>query len=295
VSVETDRGHVVARDVIVASHLPFLDRGLYFAKAHPQRSYAVATRISAEQDPAGMYINVGSPTRSVRTARDNQGLLLLLGGEGHKPGAEPDTEARYRALEEFGQRHWQLEDFPYRWSTQDYVPVDGVPYVGRLTRRTPHIYVATAFKKWGMTNGTAAALILADRILGRPSPWANLFDSKRLKPIASAPLFLKENASVAKHFFGDRLDRGERAHVEALASGEGKLLRVNGRKTAAFRDDDGHLHTLSPVCTHLGCHVTWNPAERSWDCPCHGSRFSGEGHVIQGPATRDLARQDTGG
>jgi glycine/D-amino acid oxidase-like deaminating enzyme/nitrite reductase/ring-hydroxylating ferredoxin subunit len=292
VRLETDRGEITAGDVILASHLPFADRGLFFAKAHPARSYAIACRIEAAQDPDGMYINISSPTRSVRTARDERGPLLLLGGEGHKPGAEPDTEARYAALEEFGRRHWQASEFPYRWSTQDYMPVDGVPYVGRLTRRSDHVYAATGFKKWGMTNGTAAAILLADLVLGRPNPWAELFDSKRLKPLASAPKFVKENASVARHFIGDRLDRGEAAEAEELRPGEGRMLRLAGHKTAAYRDEGGRLHTLSPVCTHLGCHVTWNPAERSWDCPCHGSRFDGDGTVIQGPATRDLERRD---
>jgi glycine/D-amino acid oxidase-like deaminating enzyme/nitrite reductase/ring-hydroxylating ferredoxin subunit len=292
--IETDRGELTARDVVLATHLPILDRGFFFAKAHPQRSYAIACRIPAESDPAGMYINVGSPTRSVRTAHDEQGLLLLLGGEGHKPGDEPDTEARYRALEEFGRRHWGTVDALYRWSTQDYSPLDGVPYVGRLTRRGDHIYVATGFKKWGMTNGTAAALILTDLILGRANPWARLFDAKRLTPRASAAKFVRENASVGRHFVADRLDRGEATELERLAAGEGRLLRVDGRKTAAYRDEGGRLHTLSPVCTHMGCHVKWNPAEQSWDCPCHGSRFSGEGAVIQGPATRDLARRNAG-
>ena len=291
--VTTDRGTVTATDVILATHLPILDRGFFFAKAHPDRSYAVACRMSPEQDPGGMYINVKPPTRSIRTARDEDGPLLLLGGEGHKPGAEPETDARYRALEEFGRRHWQADEFPYRWSTQDYSPVDGVPYVGRLRRREEHVYIATGFKKWGMTNGTAAALILADLVLGRPNPWAALFDSKRLKPIASAPKFAKENALVARHFFGDRLKRGDEAALGALGRGEGRLLKVDGKKTAAYRDDAGVLHTLTPVCTHMGCHVGWNPAERSWDCPCHGSRFSGEGTVIQGPATEDLERRDT--
>jgi glycine/D-amino acid oxidase-like deaminating enzyme/nitrite reductase/ring-hydroxylating ferredoxin subunit len=292
VTVRTDRGTLRAGDVVLATHLPILDRGLFFAKAHPHRSYAVAARISPEQDPDGMYINIGSTTRSIRTARDDGGLLLLLGGEGHKPGADPDTPARYRALEEFGRRHWATESFPYRWSTQDYSPVDGVPYVGRVRRREEHVYVATGFKKWGMTNGTAAGLILADLILGRPNPWAQLFDAKRLKPLASAPKFVHENLSVARHFFGDRLNRGDDAGVDSLAPGEGRLVALGGRKTAAYRDEAGTLHALSPVCTHMGCHVNWNPAERSWDCPCHGSRFSGEGTVIQGPATKDLERRE---
>ena len=293
--VESDRGRLTARDVILASHLPFLDRGFFFAKAHPERSYAVAARISAAQDPHGLYINIGQPTRSVRTAYDDQGLLLLLGGEGHKPGAEADTEACYRALEEFGRRHWQSDEFPYRWSTQDYSPLDGVPYVGRLTRRSEHVYVATGFKKWGMTNGTAAAMILSDLILGRDNPWARLFESKRLKPLASGSTFIRENASVARHFIGDRLDRGERAELEQLRPGDGRLLRLGGGKTAAYRDDEGQLHTLAPVCTHMGCHVSWNSAERSWDCPCHGSRFAGDGSVIQGPATRRLEKRDIDG
>ena len=289
--VVTDNAEIRARDVVLATHLPILDRGLFFAKAHPARSYALACRVRPDQDPEGMYINVSPPTRSVRTARDDGGLLLLLGGEGHKPGAEPDTEARYRALEDFGRAHWGADDFPFRWSTQDYEPVDKVPYVGRLTRRSDHVYVATGFRKWGMTNGVAAALILTDLILGRENPWAALYDSKRLKPLASAPTFVKENASVARHFFGDRLARGEKTAAEALAPGEGKMLNVGGKKTAGYRDGDGTLHLLSPVCTHLGCHVSWNPAEKSWDCSCHGSRFAGEGRVIQGPAVKDLERR----
>lgn len=291
-TVRAERGSVIAADVILASHLPFLDRGFFFAKAHPERSYAVACRATGAQDPEGMYINIGTPTRSVRTAHDEQGGLLLLGGEGHKPGSDGDTEAHYRALEEFGRRHWQAADFPYRWSTQDYAPVDGVPYVGQLTRRSKHIYVATGFKKWGMTNGTAAAMILVDRILGRDNPWQDLFDSKRLKPAASAGSFVKENASVARHFFGDRVNRGDTGSIADLERGEGRLLRVAGRKTAVYRDDSGRVHALSPVCSHMGCHVAWNTAERSWDCPCHGSRFTGEGVVIQGPATRDLTQRD---
>ena len=173
-----------------------------------------------------MYISVDKPTRSIRTARDAEGPLLLLGGEGHKPGTDPKTESRYRSLEDFGRRHWQTEHFPFRWSTQDYMPLDGVPYVGRLTRRSEHIYVATGFKKWGMTNGTAAAIILTDLILGRQNPWAKLYDAKRIKPLASAPNFIKENAAVARHFFGDRLRRGEQTPLSSLGRGEGKLVRI---------------------------------------------------------------------
>lgn len=286
--VRTDRGELRARDVVLATHLPIVDRGLFFAKAHPARSYAVAARVSAERLPGGMYINAGSPTRSLRTARDADGPLLLVGGEGHRPGEETDTARHFAALEDFARRWFGAEEFPYRWATQDYLSADGVPYVGRLGMGTRHVWVATAFGKWGMTNGTVAAEMLADAILARPNRFASLFDARRLNLRASLPSLLRENIRVARRFLGGRLRRGEPAGAGALAPGEGRLLTLGGGKTAAYRDDSGFLHALSPVCTHLGCHVAWNAGERSWDCPCHGSRFSGEGHVIQGPAVRDL-------
>jgi Rieske Fe-S protein len=149
--------------------------------------------------------------------------------------------------------------------------------------------VATGFLKWGMTGGTVAAMILADRIAGRDNPWAGLYDSSRIKPIASAKELVKENLNVAKRFFGDHLARPDVRSVDDLAPGEGGLVRDGTRKLAAYRDDDGGLHVLSSVCTHLGCQVIWNPAERSWDCPCHGSRFHWDGSVLQGPAVTRLS------
>jgi Rieske Fe-S protein len=142
-----------------------------------------------------------------------------------------------------------------------------------------------------MTNGTVAALILTDAILGRENPWAELYDSKRLVRRSALSSFFKENASAGLHFFADRLSRGDRATVEELQPGEGALVRVRGRKTAVYRDDERRLHGLSPVCRHLYCLVDWNAAERTWDCPCHGSRYSGDGRAIQGPTTEDLKRR----
>lgn len=288
--VETSRGSLRARDVVVATQLPFLDRGLFFAKAHPEMSYAVAARIDERRDPQGMYISTGSTTRSIRTARADDGLLIVLGGEGHKPGADPDTQQRYEALREFGRKHWGCEEFPYEWSTMDYKPVDGVPYIGRLTRRSEHVYVATAFKKWGMAHGAAGALMLRDAIAGRDNPWAALYDANRLNVRSSAPTFVKENAVVGWHFVSDRLAT-DRTSPDELAPGEGAVVGVGPGKRAVYRDDSGELHVSSARCTHLGCLVRWNTAERSFDCPCHGSRFSGTGRVVHGPAVRDLPRR----
>jgi len=174
-----------------------------------------------------MYINVSAPTRSIRTAPSEGGRLLLLGGEGHKTGEEPDTEGRYRNLEEFAREAFGIADPPaYRWSTQDYATVDRLPYVGRLTRRSEHVLVATGFGKWGMTNGTLAAQILADAVLGRPNPWASLYDSKRVKPVASARKFTTENAQVAAHWVGDRAQAQTLEELQpgdVLARGEYRL------------------------------------------------------------------------
>jgi glycine/D-amino acid oxidase-like deaminating enzyme/nitrite reductase/ring-hydroxylating ferredoxin subunit len=291
--VEADGAVLRADDVILATHLPIVDRGLFFAKTYPHRSYAAAAAIGDAPDPEGMYINAGTPTRSIRTLRDGERVYIQVGGNGHKVADEDDTSSRYDQLEEFLRENWPgAGEIEYRWSTQDYMPHDQVPYVGRVYRGSEHFLTATAFNKWGMTNGTAAAMILTDAILGRANPWAELFDSKRLVRRSGLGSFVKENASAGLHFFADRLSRGDRAAVGELEPGEGALVRIGARKTAVYRDDEGKLHGLSPVCRHLYCLVHWNPAERSWDCPCHGSRYDGEGRMIEGPATEDLKRRE---
>jgi glycine/D-amino acid oxidase-like deaminating enzyme/nitrite reductase/ring-hydroxylating ferredoxin subunit len=251
----------------------------------------VAAPIEAARSPEGMFINSGTPTRSVRTIRDGERVLVQVGGNGHKAGWERNTPERYRQLEEFLGRHWSdAGPVEFRWSTQDYMSFDRLPYVGNLRRGSAHVTTATGFNKWGMTNGTAAAMILSDRILGRENEWARLFDANRLKPRASAGQFVKEGASVGVRFVADRLRRAERSSPEELQNGEGAIVRVGGWKRAVYRDESGTLHVLSPVCQHLACVVSWNSAERTWDCPCHGSRYTGEGHVIQGPTAKDLER-----
>ena len=290
--VKTDRASVHARDVIVATHLPFADSGFFFARAHPHRSYAVAAPLDEALAPDGMFINSGTPTRSVRTIRDGERLLIQVGGQGHKPGEEDDTPARYQALEDFLREHWPQAGAPeYRWSTQDYMSVDRVPLIGRLRRTTHHVHAATGYSKWGMTSGTLAGMLLTDVILGRDNPWADLYGAKRFTPKASFKRFVSGNASSGRHWIVDRFKPAEK-ELDELAPGEGGIVRVRGRKRAVYRDNAGTLHVLSPVCRHLYCHVAWNAAERSWDCPCHGSRYSGEGEVIQGPTGKPLRRLD---
>lgn len=290
VIVHTDRGDVAAPDVIVATHLPIFDRGFFFAKAHPHRSYCITAR---QQKPLeGMYISVGGSTRSLRSAPYEDGSLLLVGGEGHKTGQDLHNEDRYLRLQDYVSERFGATDFVHRWSTHDYASLDRIPYIGRLSRAHEDVFVATGFGKWGMTNGVVSAMILSDEILGRQNPWAHVFDSKRITPQASTKEFVTENANVAKIFVGDRVNHPQKTSAEELAPGEGGVVSVDGKKAAAFRDEMGALHAFSHVCTHLGCHVRWNPAEKSFDCPCHGSRFDSHGKVIQGPAVKDLERRE---
>jgi len=248
--VHTARGpRVSAEHVVVATHLSFLDRGLYFARCHPERSYVVAGRVA--DPPAGMYLSTESPAHSIRAHGD----WLLVGGESHKTG-QADAAERFARLSAWAGERFDLEP-ELRWATQDQMPVDGVPYVGRHDPVSPNLWVATGFKKWGLAMGSAAAELLAAQIAGRDHRWAELFDPSRLRPRAGALTFVKENANVAYHFVADR-----------------------ARKHGA------------PRCTHLGCLLDWNDAERSWDCPCHGSRFAESGEVIEGPAVARLNLPD---
>jgi len=290
--VRTPGGMITAEHTILATHFPFTDRSLAFARAHPQRSYAIACRI-AGAPPEGMFLSASSPTRSVRAVPVDGDELLLVGGEGHRPGTGGDTEQHYAALEAFAREHWDVRSVDYRWSAQDPTSVDSLPFVGRMTPFEDRVLMATAFGKWGMTGGTAAALLLADLVLGRENRYADLFTPNRLNLRASAASFVKENAPVALRFVGDRLSkRGSRA-IEDLAAGEGDIVTLKGQKVAAYRTDDGELLAVSPTCTHMGCQVNFNRAERSWDCPCHGSRFAPDGTVLEGPAVHRLEVKPT--
>jgi glycine/D-amino acid oxidase-like deaminating enzyme/nitrite reductase/ring-hydroxylating ferredoxin subunit len=289
-TVVTDSGRISAEQVVVATHLPFLDRGLFFVKAHPAMSYAIAAEVSEAAAPRGMYISIGQPTRSIRStlSQEAERRILVVGGEGHRPGLEEDTQRRYEALEGFLAERFEAHPVAHRWSAHDYTPLDGVPYIGKLRRGSRRVYAATGFAKWGLTKGTLAAMLITDAILGRANPWAEFYDAKRLKPLASARTFAKENGQVALHFVGARLKRRETLDEVDLEPNEGRIVRLGRRHVAMFRDEGGAVHALSARCTHLGCLVEWNTAERTWDCPCHGSRFARTGAVIEGPAVSPL-------
>ena len=287
-TVQTANGRVMADWAIIATLLPFGQQGFFYARTKPSRSYALAARVE-NPSPDGMYLSVDTPTRSVRPYPPGAGTVLVIEGESQRPGEHRDTQQEYDILERWTRQHFQVQEIEYQWSAQDYMPLDRVPYVGKVSPGTDRVLVATGFKKWGMSNGTAAAMMLADTVLGKQSPWFPVFDSDRLDIKASAASFVKDNATVVKDFVAGHMEG--RPAVTDLKPGEGRVIEVNEERIAAYRDPAGQIKAVSATCTHMGCIVGFNDAERTWDCPCHGSRFTLDGEVIEGPAVYPLEKK----
>jgi glycine/D-amino acid oxidase-like deaminating enzyme/nitrite reductase/ring-hydroxylating ferredoxin subunit len=284
---------ITARDVVVATHYPVFDRALLFSRLTPNREVVVAAPIEASQDPAGMYITQEENSRSVRTSpyRDGQRLLIVT-GEHFTPGT-PGVQDRFATLERWMRKHFSVDGIAYRWSAQDNSTPDKVPFIGRFHPGAAHTFVATGFRGWGMSNGILASRLLSSLLTGEEPPWARIYDPRRIHPTVEASTFLKANAAVARHFVGDRIRPPSHADsVDEIKAGSGAIIRHRGRRYAVHRDENGDLHSVSATCTHLGCTVVFNDAEHSWDCPCHGSRFTPDGTVIHGPATTPLERRN---
>ena len=276
--------------VVIASHYPFYDKkGLYFSRIYQERSYILAVT-TKEKYLGGMYINAEQPTRSLRSQAFEKGELILVAGEHHKTGQGESTVNHYENLWDFANQIFTVESAPYRWSTQDCMTMDGVPYVGKLTSHSNSLYIATGFCKWGMTNSTSSAMILRDLIVKGESPWAPVYDPTRFIAPASTMHFIKENLNVAGEMIKGKLENPKK-DVD-LQPGEGKVVDVKGQRAGAYKDEKGNIFIVDTTCTHMGCELQWNPAERTWDCPCHGSRFSFEGDVVDGPAKKPLPRLD---
>ncbi|HWV23818.1 MAG TPA: FAD-dependent oxidoreductase [Thermomicrobiales bacterium] len=291
--VITRHGRVRAGQVVLATQIPFLDRGGFFAKTSPSKSYLLAARIEGDL-PDGMYLGTGETSHTIRPQTGPEGSWLITGGEDHKVGQDEDTRRRYDALEAWTRATFPVREISYSWSGQDYMPVDNVPYIGKLTPMSSRIFVATGFRKWGMTTGMIAGIILSDLIEGKRHPWLDVYDASRIDITRSAKRFIAENMNVATRFVWDRISRLDAGSVDDLIPDSGGIVEIDGTATAAYRDHEGLLHAVSPTCAHLGCSLSWNTAERTWDCPCHGSRYDVDGHVIQGPSVRNLERRDMG-
>lgn len=291
--VATDHGEIGAAAVVVATHTPFNDRLLMHAKQAGYRSYMVGLRVAKDAAPRMLLWDLGRPYHYVRLAGDHEDNggdhLLLVGGADHKTGQDAHPEHRYDALESWARARFPMaREVAWRWSGEIMEPSDGLAFLGRNPMDDENVYLITGDSGNGMTHCTIGAMVVTDLILERPNPWDALYEPSR-KPVHGMRAFAAAQANVAASY-GDWLAGGDVDVVAQIAPDRGAVVRQGLRRIAVYRDLGGALHALSARCTHLGCAVHWNSAERSWDCPCHASRFDIEGNVLHGPAHTALEK-----
>ncbi|WP_026700830.1 FAD-dependent oxidoreductase [Salibacterium aidingense] len=282
---------VTADSIISCTHFPFYEgTGFYSGRMYADRSYVIAVKTNTPY-PGGMYLNAGEPSRSLRSASMNGEELILVGGESHKTGQGRDTLEHYQALQEFAGNLFETPEILYRWSAQDLTTLDKLPYIGEVTTTQPNVFIATGFRKWGMTNSTAAALLLKDLVIKKENPYSELYSPARFYADPSIKQFFKENIDVTKHLIKGKLEMPS-SSIEGLANDDAAVFMADGQRKGAYKDKEGQLFIVDTTCTHVGCEVEWNHGDRTWDCPCHGSRFSYTGEVIEGPAEKPLQKHN---
>ena len=289
--VEVSSGAVVSCDaIVVATNTPVNDLVAIHTKQAPYTTYVIGLRVPARSVTRGLYWDTPDPYHYIRLQPDKNepsSEILIVGGEDHKTGQAHDGFRRYENLEQ-----WTRERFPqagaveFRWSGEVMEPVDGIAFIGRNPLDHDNVFIATGDSGQGMTHGTIAGMLLTDLLQGRENPWTDLYDPGRIK-LRALPEYAQENINVAGQYT-DLLTPGEIDSVEEVARGEGAVMRDGLTKVAVYRDDSGKVHRVSAICKHLGCVVNWNSTEKTWDCPCHGSRYDAHGRVYQGPANSNL-------
>lgn len=288
--VHTANGSVRAEKIILATHTPV---GIHPVQTllGPYREYALAARLQDEQYPEGIFWSLEQPSHSIRSYDADGTKYLIVIGEEHKTGQHDSEEDYYQKVEQYMRSHFNVEQIAYQWSAQNYQPADLLPYIGR-TLGSEHVYMATGFGTDGLIYGTLAARLLTDDILGQENPWQDLYRATRLTPVKSAKEFIKENVDVAQQYAKAILGGVGIESLQDIAPGEGQVAEINGERFAVYRNENNQLTFLSPFCTHMGCLVRWNQPQKSWDCPCHGSRFRFDGEVIEGPALKALEKKE---
>jgi glycine/D-amino acid oxidase-like deaminating enzyme/nitrite reductase/ring-hydroxylating ferredoxin subunit len=293
--VETSDGFVITADaIVIATNTPVNDIVTIHTKQAPYASYVIGARVPGGSVTRALYWDTPDPyhyvrVQSVSSEDGNHYDVLIVGGEDHKTGQEENGHERHARLEAWARERFpQIEGIEFRWSGQVMEPVDGVAFIGRNPGDPRNVYIATGDSGMGMTHGTIAGILITDLIMKRECSWAPLYDPSRIT--LRAPLeYVKENLNVAAQYVEDYLTGGDVDSAEEIAAGEGAIIRRGLTKVAAYRDEQGALHECSALCPHLGCVVSWNGVEKTWDCPCHGSRFDHQGRVINGPANSGLA------
>ncbi|HAT4162236.1 FAD-dependent oxidoreductase [Clostridium perfringens] len=279
--VVTSRGNITANNIVVATHYPIMNApGYYFMKMHQERSYVLALENTSEID--GMYIDLNKEGYSFRTYNN----LLLLGGISHRTG-ENEEGGSYDELRKVAKRLYPKAKEKYYWSAQDCMTIDGIPYIGRYSSETPNIYVATGFNKWGMTSSMVSAMIISDMILEKENDFSEIFSPRRFDLSLSINNIANDLIETAKNFIAQKVYIPS-SEIEHIKNGHGGIIEYNGEKVGVYKNKEGKEFFVSTKCTHLGCQLSWNSDELTWDCPCHGSRFDYKGRLIGSPATKDL-------
>jgi glycine/D-amino acid oxidase-like deaminating enzyme/nitrite reductase/ring-hydroxylating ferredoxin subunit len=285
--VATESRHSVTADFVVcATNTPVIDWLVIHSKQAAYRTFAIGARTAPGAIPRALYWDTADPYHYVRL----QGDLLIVGGEDHKTGQEDDGAERFARLEAWTRERFPIGEVEFRWSGQVMEPVDGLGYIGRNPGDKEHVFVATGDSGHGMTHGTIAGLLLTDLISGRANEWESLYEPSR-KSLRAAVEYVRENVNAVKQY-SDYLSPGEVDSESEIPPGQGALLRDGLAKLAVYRDESGSVQRLSAICPHLGCIVHWNALERTWDCPCHGSRFGIDGQVLNGPALVGLEQKE---
>jgi Rieske Fe-S protein len=280
---------ITAGSVVVTTNTPVNDKVVIHTKQSPWRTYIVGLRVPSGSVPHGLYWDTEDPYHYVRLQTVEDHDVLIVGGEDHKTGHANDPDRRYANLE-----RWTRERFPmareveFYWSGQVMEPFDCLSFTGRNPGDAPNVYIHTGDSGMGLTHGTLGAILLTDLIVGRPNPWAKLYDPSRVNP-KGLGTWAKDNLVVAAQY-ADLLTPGDVAGVSEIAPRTGAVVRRGATKVAIYRDENDKLHECSAICPHMGCVVKWNHGESTWDCPCHGSRFDAYGRVVNGPANEDLRR-----
>ncbi|OQP46273.1 oxidoreductase [Niastella yeongjuensis] len=292
IEVQTEDDYTyVTNTLVYATHIPPGVNVLHLRCA-PYRSYAMAVKLPLDNYPAELCYDMYDPYRYYRTQVIEGEPYFIVGGEDHKTGHEDNTEACFNRLLANVRKYFNVESITHKWSSQYYEPADGLPYIGELPGARPNVYVATGYGGNGMVYSQVATILLSDLILTGASTYKELFDPNRIKPIAGFTNLIKENADVVKNLVSGLVARSHLESLSELAHGEGKVVVFEKHKIALYKDPEGSLHVLNPTCTHLKCSVAWNAAELSWDCPCHGARYSIDGEMLNGPANMDLKKID---
>jgi len=285
-TLRTDDAVITCRQIVLATHSPL---GIWLSlhtRLSPNRSYCLAIQTETEI-PDGLFWDNEDPYHYIRRVSSYDGHALVVGGADHKTGADVDPEQHFAQVEEYCRERFGRFTVMRRWSAEYFNPADGLPYIGRGPGAN-NVYVSTGYSGSGLTFGTAGGSLVASLIMGHQSPWADVVNPTRVKPLASAVETMKELGSTVKGLVSDRITMDSDGDFSTLRAGDGKVVRVDGRPMAVHRHESGELKMRSAVCSHMGCIVNWNAVEKTWDCPCHGSIFGCEGEVVAGPALTAL-------